>query len=76
MLGAFNPIKHNTPASTPARGIFIRATPVAGPVRICVVDTGSPNVDDTNTVTAAPNSIANPRVGDICVMRLPSVRTT
>lgn len=47
------------------------ATPMTAPVRHCVVDTGRPSPEANKTVTAAPNSTANPRLGDIWVILFP-----
>ncbi|KAJ6440691.1 iron-regulated transporter [Purpureocillium lavendulum] len=53
-----------------------RPTPTVAPVMHCVVDTGRLRRVAMRTVTALASSMQKPRLGDISVRRLPSVRMT
>ena len=63
----------STEAAPPAR-----PTPTTDPINVCVVEIGTARkgMENIRTVVAAPNSAANPRVGVMCVIFLPTVTMT
>ena len=63
-----------TPQRT-ALNFCVAPTPTIAPVIVCVVDTGMPSIDATNSVIAPPVSAQKPPTGLSFVIFWPIVRT-